>query len=276
MAYSCWLNNPLKATSIVWYFYYAGYFPFKPQCFATILKYNHFIWITGGTGLDTGCNKPYECKGRQKGSTEKVIRVLMEQKRQRDLEIWRREDEFIALWRSVYRGDVRRRKRGEGWRRGKSDRLDYESTHRRTLFNVSLTFLFSISSPPTLSRWRRMGREEKPRERERERERERGERAQTRVWEETQRSVCTSLKVTRPRQSQGSGFTGGPANQGVGKSGRHQVSAPPWCNLLHRLVASASSSLTIFLIFLSPVLSFDFYAHSSLSSLFCRALVKEL
>lgn len=38
----------------------------------------------------------------------------MEQKRQRDLEIWRREDEFIALWRSVYRGDVRRRKRGGG------------------------------------------------------------------------------------------------------------------------------------------------------------------
>lgn len=38
----------------------------------------------------------------------------MEQKRQRDLEIWRREDEFIAVWRSVYRGDVRRRKRREG------------------------------------------------------------------------------------------------------------------------------------------------------------------
>ena len=93
-----------------------------------------------------------------------------QKKRQRDLEIWRRDDEFIALRRSVYRGDVGRRRKG-GWRRGKSDRLDYESTHRRTLFNVSLTFLFSISSPPTLSRWRQMGRKEKPRERAREGER---------------------------------------------------------------------------------------------------------
>lgn len=37
---------------------------------------------------------------------------------------------------------------GGGCKREKSDRLDYESTHRRTLFNVSLTFLFPISSPP--------------------------------------------------------------------------------------------------------------------------------
>ena len=102
-----------------------------------------------------------------------------------------------------------------GWRRGKSDRLDYESTHRRTLFNVSLTFLLSISSPLTLSRWRRMGQG-----------RESGERAHTRVWEETQHSACTSLKVTSPRQSQRSGFIGGPANQRVSKSGGDQVSPP--------------------------------------------------
>lgn len=55
--------------------------------------------------------------------------------------------------------------------RRKSDRLDYESTHRHVLFNVSLTFLRSISSPPTLSHWRQMGREEEAWERERERER---------------------------------------------------------------------------------------------------------
>lgn len=83
-------------------------------CCQTALKYSRFIWITGGTSLDTGCNKPYECKGRQKRSAEEVIRVLMEQKRQRDLEIWRREDEFITLWRSIYRGDVGRRRRGDG------------------------------------------------------------------------------------------------------------------------------------------------------------------
>lgn len=55
---------------------------------------------------------------------------------------------------------------------------------------------------------------------------ERGKRGQMRVWEEIQHSACTSLKVTSPRQSQGSGFTGGPANQEVGKSERDQVSLP--------------------------------------------------
>lgn len=40
------------------------------------------------------------------------------------------------------------------WGGGGSDRLDHESTHRRTLFNVSLTFLVSISSPLTCSCWR--------------------------------------------------------------------------------------------------------------------------
>ena len=127
----------------------------------------------------------------------------MEQQRQRDLEIWRREDEFIALWRGVYGGDVRRRKRGEGWRRGESDRLDYESTHRRTLFNVSLTFLFSISSPPTLARLRRMGREEKPGERER--KRERGERAQTAVWKELQALPVLHSRSQAPDKVKGQG-----------------------------------------------------------------------
>lgn len=41
-------------------------------------------------------------KGARKHQQEKkVIRVLTGQKRQRDLEIWRTEDEFIALQRSV-------------------------------------------------------------------------------------------------------------------------------------------------------------------------------
>lgn len=165
----------------------------------------------------------------------------MEQKRQRDVKIWWREDEFIALWRSVYGRDVRGRRKEGGWRRGKSDRLDYESTHRRTLFNVSLTFLLSISSPPTLSRWRRMGQG-----------RESGERAHTRVWEETQHSACTSLKVTSPRQSQRSGFIGGPANQRASKSGggiRFHHQGVSLIVLLCRLLASASSSLTIFFSF---------------------------
>lgn len=45
-----------------------------------------------------------------KKKKEKVTRVAREEKK--DSEIWRREDEFIALWGSIYRGDVRRRKRG--------------------------------------------------------------------------------------------------------------------------------------------------------------------
>lgn len=73
----------------------------------------------------------------------------------------------LLLFREAYLEEMRGGGRWLGWRRGKSDRLDYESTHRRTLFNVSLTFLLSISSPPTLSHWKRMGREEKPGERER-------------------------------------------------------------------------------------------------------------
>lgn len=73
-----------------------------------------------------------------------------------------------------------RRKRGE-----KSDRLDYECTHRRTLFNVSLTFLVSISSPLTRSRWR------DGQERRREMERGSGGRRL--------RSCCTPTKVLRPQ-----------------------------------------------------------------------------
>lgn len=73
--------------------------------------------------------------------------MLIEHEEEREGDL---EDKFIALWRSLWRGEEGgRRKRGE-----KSDRLDYESTHRRTLFNVSLTFLVSISSPLTCSCWR--------------------------------------------------------------------------------------------------------------------------
>lgn len=83
-----------------------------------------------------------------------------------------------------------------------SDRLDHECTHRHTLFNVSLTFLFSISSLLTRSR-RRDGQQ-----------RRRGEREMERVsGGRRQRSFCSPTKVPRPRQSQGSGFTRGPANQ---------------------------------------------------------------
>lgn len=137
----------------------------------------------------------------------KVMRVLMEQKgRKKKTKRFVEKRMNLLLFREAYIEETGGGGRWLGWRRGKSDRLDYESTHRRTLFNVSLTFLLSISSPPTPSHWKRTGREEKP-----------GEARGKRVWEEAQRSVCTSLKVTSPRQSQGSGFTGGPANQEVGK-----------------------------------------------------------
>lgn len=47
-----------------------------------------------------------------------------------------------------------------GWRTGKSDGVDFKSTHRRTLFNVSLTFLTPPPppQPPSFHR-RQMGRE---------------------------------------------------------------------------------------------------------------------
>lgn len=67
------------------------------------------------------------------------VRVLIEHGEGREGDL---EDKFIALWRNLWRGG------------GGSDRLDYESTHRRTLFNVSLTFLVSISSLLTRSRCR--------------------------------------------------------------------------------------------------------------------------
>lgn len=46
---------------------------------------------------------------------------------------------------------------GGRWRTGKSDRLGFKSTHRRTLFNVSLTFL-TLPPPHPLHR-RQMSRE---------------------------------------------------------------------------------------------------------------------
>lgn len=69
-------------------------------------------------------------------------------------------------------------KRMEEWGGGgeESDRLDHECTHRHTLFNVSLTFLFSISSLLTRSR-RRDGQQRRRGERERDGERERREEA---------------------------------------------------------------------------------------------------
>lgn len=112
--------------------------------------------------------------------------------------------------------------------REKSDRLAYESTHRRTLFNVSLTFLFSISDPRSL---------EERAERKSQEERE-GEREKTGGGN----APPVLLKVTSPRQSQGSGFTGGPANQDVGESGRDRISLlvhPP--NSFVCLFSSSSS-----------------------------------
>lgn len=82
--------------------------------------------------------------------------VLIEHEEERG-EIWRTN----LLLCGEACGGGGRRKRGE-----KSDRLDYECTHRRTLFNVSLTFLFSVSSPLTRSR-RRDGQERRRREMER-------------------------------------------------------------------------------------------------------------
>lgn len=67
-----------------------------------------------------------------------------------DKEIWVVGYEFIALWRRTYTAGDESGGRGGGVWRGEgeeSDRLDCESTHRRTLFNVSLTFLFPVSDP---------------------------------------------------------------------------------------------------------------------------------
>lgn len=47
----------------------------------------------------------------KRGHARKVTWLLIQKK---DKEIGRREDEFIAPWRSVSRRDGRRRKRGEG------------------------------------------------------------------------------------------------------------------------------------------------------------------
>lgn len=99
---------------------------------------------------------------------------------------------------------------GCGREREKSDRLAYESTHRRTLFNVSLTFLFSISDRHSLE------------ERAERKSQEEGEREKTGGGN----ALPVLLKVTSPRQSQGSGFAGGPANQDVGESGRDRISLP--------------------------------------------------
>lgn len=97
--------------------------------------------MNGASGLDTRCHKTHECKCGQRGFAgglgggEGVDRA------------WRRE-------RGRFGGQIycSVEKPMEGG--GGSDRLDYESTHRRTLFNVSLTFLVSISSPLTRSRCR--------------------------------------------------------------------------------------------------------------------------
>lgn len=75
----------------------------------------------------------------QRGFAAKVIRVLMVQKKKKTFG----EERMNLLLCGEACGGV-----GGGCKREKSDRLDYESTHRRTLFNVSLTFLFPISSPP--------------------------------------------------------------------------------------------------------------------------------
>lgn len=123
-------------------------------------------------------------------------RVLIEHGEGREGDL---EDKFIALWRNLWRGG------------GGSDRLDYESTHRRTLFNVSLTFLVSISSPLTRSCCRD-GQEGE------------GERWERGSGGRRRRSCCTPTKVTSPRQSQGSGFTAGPANQ----DGRGSGSTRRW------------------------------------------------
>lgn len=88
--------------------------------------------------------------------------------------------------------------------REKSDRLAYESTHRRTLFNVSLTFLFSISDPRSL---------EERAERKSQEERE-GEREKTGGGN----APPVLLKVTSPRQSQGSGV-----HRRASQSGRGRV-----------------------------------------------------
>lgn len=105
----------------------------------TIQRYKCFISKTSCVGHDISS----EGKERPNGWVETAMRVLIEQQRQRDLgRGW-----WIYCSVGTHNGgDVRGRKRGWGWRRRKSGRLDFESTHRRILFNVSLTFLLSVSS----------------------------------------------------------------------------------------------------------------------------------
>lgn len=148
--------------------------------------------------------------------------------------------------------------------------MDYESTHRRTLFNVSLTFLFSISSPPTLSRWRRMGREEKPGERERER------RKSTDEGLGGDAMLCLYFTQGHEPQTESRVRVHGRASQ----SGGGQVwEASGFCSAPVHLAPPSRCScvflidhLFVFLISPSLILSM----HTALSSLFCSALVKEL
>lgn len=135
----------------------------------------------------------------------------MEQKRQRDLEIWRREDEFIALWRSVYRGDVRRRKRGRG-EVGEGNQTGWTMrAHTDALCLMSRWHFCSPSPPhrPALAgdEW--------------------AERKRREVWEETQRSLhVLHSRSQAPDKVRGQGSCEGQPIRRWGKSGWDQVSLP--------------------------------------------------
>lgn len=105
------------------------------------MQASFFFLLTG----DTGMNEAYGChQGGQRGFAANVDGAKKNNKKR-----FGEERMNLLLCGEAYKckeeegGGV-----GGGCKREKSDRLDYESTHRRTLFNVSLTFLFPISSSP--------------------------------------------------------------------------------------------------------------------------------
>lgn len=96
-----------------------------------------------------------------------MIRLLMEQKKEKKTKRFGEEGMNLLPCGEAHIQEVTGG--GCGRERAKSDRLAYESTHRRTLFNVSLTFLFSISDPRSLEeRAERKSQEERERGRDRE------------------------------------------------------------------------------------------------------------
>lgn len=101
------------------------------------------LFKSASTGFDMWRNKAHECKGGQRICGDKVVDGGKKTKR------FGEEGMNLLPCGEAHVQEVTVAG-GCGRERAKSDRLACESTHRRTLFNVSLTFLFSISDPRSL------------------------------------------------------------------------------------------------------------------------------